>query len=150
MPYSPQDDWAVAPSGRLALVRAVPYRVDWREIDGRITTGNPVRYDAVRVTDADKKLREPNGPPFQLEYPPIKPAFREGGVIVDEQDRVWVRRERAVSAAQATWDAFDGRGRHLGTMLLSVNKQIVAITSRVVYVVRTDDDDLRWLEAYAR
>lgn len=150
MPYSPQDDWVVAPSGRIALIRASPYRVDWREVDGRITTGVPVNYAAVRVTDADKKLREPNGPPFQLEYPATKPAFREGGVLVDDQDRVWVRRERAASAGQVTWDAFDGRGRHLGTMLLPVSKQIIGITSRFIYVVRTDEDDLRWVEAYAR
>jgi hypothetical protein len=31
-----------------------------------------------------------------------------------------------------------------------MDKLVVAITKRFVYVSRTDRDDLRWLEAYAR
>lgn len=150
MPFTPQDDWAVAPSGRIALVRALPYRVDWRELDGRITTGEAVRQASVPVTDADRKLREPQGPPFRLEYPATKPPFRRGMVVVDDRDHVYVRREGPAGASQATWDVFDPKGKYLVAMLLSVKKRIVAVTARFVYVVRTDENDLQWLEAYAR
>jgi hypothetical protein len=150
MPYTPQDEWVVAPSGRLVLVRAAPYRVDWREADGRITKGEAVSFDPVRVTEADKRRREPDGPPFQLEYPQTKPAFWGGRVVVDDRDHVFVQRERAAAATHSTWDGFDARGKYLGSRQLPANKQIVAISARFVYVVRTDEDDLRWLEAYAR
>lgn len=150
MPFTPQDEWVVAPSGRVALVRAIPYRVDWWETDGRITGGRPVTFSAVPVTEADKRVREPAGPPYRLEYPATKPPFREGGVVVDDLDRVYVRRERVAAAPQTTWDIFDARGVHLGTAVLPTDKHIVAVSSRFIYVVRTDDDDLRWLEAYAR
>ena len=87
MPFSLMEDWIVAPSGRVALVRTSPYRVDWRELDGRLTIGTPVQFTPVPVTEADRKAREPNGPPFRLEYPTTKPAFRDGTLVVDEQDR---------------------------------------------------------------
>lgn len=55
IPLSPQDDWAVAPDGRVAVVRAEPYRVEWHSPAGAITRGPEVRVDPVRVRDAEKE-----------------------------------------------------------------------------------------------
>ncbi len=149
MPFTPQDDWVVAPSGRVVFIRPSPYRVDWRELDGTLTVGPAVTYAAVPVTDADRKAREPNGPPFQLVYPTTKTSFTQGTAVIDDREQVWVRREGRAGAAEFTWDIFDGKGKHLGVLDLPASKRIVAITSRFVYVVRTDEDDLQWLEAYS-
>lgn len=147
--YAPSDAWAVAPSGRVAMLRAVPYRLDWRETDGRITQGAAVTYRPVSVTDADRKQFEPKGPPFVNTYPAVKPPFTQD-VVIDPQDRVWVRRYGAMGAKERTWDVFGARGEHLGTHVLPANKRLLAITARFAYVIRVDDDDLQWLEAYAR
>lgn len=149
MPFTPQDDWVVAPTGRVAFIRARPYRVDWRELDGTLTIGPAVAYQAVPVTDADRKAREPNGPPFQLVYPATKAPFTQGMTVIDDREQVWVRRERRAGASEVMWDVFDGKGKHLGVLTLPASKRIVAVTFRFVYVVRTDEDDLQWLEAYA-
>ncbi|MES2307005.1 MAG: hypothetical protein V4558_16000 [Gemmatimonadota bacterium] len=149
-PYAPVDDWAVAPSGRLALIRESPYLVEWRELDGRTVRGAAVTAVPVAVTDADKKVREPRGPPFTLNYPATKPVMRVGYAVIDPEDRVWVRRSQSATATQSEWDIFDRTGKRLGSRMIPSNMRIAAFTARTVYVVRRDSDDLEWLEGYAR
>jgi hypothetical protein len=55
VPLAPQDDWAVAPDGRVAIVSAQPYRVDWVHPDGRRVTGTPVDYRPLPVRTAEKE-----------------------------------------------------------------------------------------------
>lgn len=54
-PYPPQDSWAVAPDGRVALVRAPVYRVDWASPAGTRTTGKPIAAASVAIREAEKK-----------------------------------------------------------------------------------------------
>lgn len=149
MPFTPEDEWAVAPSGRLAILRADPYRLEWTELDGRVRRGEIVTHEPVPVTEADRRVREPDGPPYRLTYPTHKPPFRSG-LVIDNEDNVWVRREKAAGTKIQPWDVFGSTGDHRGTVMLPTNNMIVAITRRFVYVSRADEDDLRWLEAYAR
>jgi hypothetical protein len=55
IPLAPQDDWAVAPDGRVALIRAEPYRVEWLHPDGRVVRGPAMDYTPVRVRTAEKE-----------------------------------------------------------------------------------------------
>jgi hypothetical protein len=55
IPLAPQDDWAVAPDGRVALVRAEPYQVEWLHPDGHVVRGPAVDYTPVRVRTAEKE-----------------------------------------------------------------------------------------------
>lgn len=149
MPYSPEDAWAVAPSGRLVIVRTNPYRVEWVETTGRIVRGAPVTVAPVPVVDADHRAFEPPGMRIKLTYPAVKTPFR-GDPVIDADDNVWVRRETAAGATVQPWDVFGADGTHRGVVSVPMHKLIVAITKRFVYVSRTDRDDLQWLEAYAR
>jgi hypothetical protein len=54
--FSPEDAWVASPDGRIAVVRAEPYRVEWIPLDGPILTGPVVRHEAVRITQAEKEL----------------------------------------------------------------------------------------------
>ena len=54
-PLAAEDVAAVASDGRVAVVRAAPYRVEWVLRDGRRITGPEVRYEPRRVTDDDKR-----------------------------------------------------------------------------------------------
>lgn len=53
-PYPVQDSWTVAPDGRIAVVRAPAYRVDW-VANGARTVGRPIAATPVPVRDAEKK-----------------------------------------------------------------------------------------------
>ena len=54
-PLAGEDVAAVAPDGRVAVVRATPYRVEWVHRDGRRVVGPEVRHQPRRVTDDDKR-----------------------------------------------------------------------------------------------
>ena len=146
-PFTPQDDWVLAPSGRVAIVRTDPYRVDWISEDGRLAEGAANAYVPVVVTEADKRQREPSGPPFRFVYPATKPPFQIG-VVLDQQERVWVQRSKLAGAPTARWDVFDGRGALVGSVDLPAMVRLLAFSRRFVYLVRTDDDGLEWLEAH--
>lgn len=86
--FAAVDDWVAAPSGRIAVIHAVPYRVDWVELNGKTTVGKPVAVTRVPVTDRDRKLYEPNGPPFQRVYATLKSPFIIESAVVDERENV--------------------------------------------------------------
>jgi hypothetical protein len=52
--FAPQDAWVVAPDGRIGVVGAAPYRVEWIPLSGSVVTGPTISYKAVVVTQADK------------------------------------------------------------------------------------------------
>ena len=54
-PYPIQDSWTVGVDGRVALVRAPAYRVDWIEPAGATTAGKPIATTPVAIRDAEKK-----------------------------------------------------------------------------------------------
>lgn len=57
-PLAPRDEWTVFPDGRVAIVRAANYQVDWVLANGSKRSSSPIRFTPVRVTEADKKEEE--------------------------------------------------------------------------------------------
>jgi len=54
LPMAPLDVAAVAPDGRLAVVRHADYHVEWVSRSGAITKGPPQQYTPIKVSDAEK------------------------------------------------------------------------------------------------
>ena len=57
-PMSPRDAWAVFPDGRVAVLRAADYHVEFVLANGSKVTGAPIKYTPVRMGDAEKKEEE--------------------------------------------------------------------------------------------
>lgn len=57
-PLTPRDEWAVFPDGRVAVVRAADYHIDWILPTGAKQSSAPIKYSPIRITDADKKEEE--------------------------------------------------------------------------------------------
>ena len=57
-PLSPRDEWSVFPDGKVAIVRAPEYRVDWVMPDLSRVIGKPIAFPALRMTGADRKEEE--------------------------------------------------------------------------------------------
>jgi hypothetical protein len=53
-PLAPQDIAAFGSDGRVAVVRARDYRVEWFGADGRVVQGPPAPYERVRITSAER------------------------------------------------------------------------------------------------
>ncbi len=177
VPFAAQDAWAAAPDGRVALVRAKEYRVDWRSADGRLTRGVPVSGARVPVTMADRVAftrnfianspiggRDPNGgmsaaPAELLEektvreiaerntFASVMGAFTQSAPIVAPDGTLWVERSAHVGAP-STWDAFDAAGRNVRRTTLPAGRRLVALGRAHAYLVHTDDDGLEHLERY--
>ncbi len=181
IPFSPQDDWAAAWDGRVAVARAADFHVEWYGLDGAVVRGPRIAYDPVKVTQADKdawlearanpqagavfiaidggggaRATTPSRPArfegAQIDdddWPEVKPAFPAGGVTVTPEGSVWVRRHVKIGSPPE-YDVFDGQGRPIHTIALSEGEQVVGFGSGVVFVARSDEFDLQWLERYER
>ncbi|MEO7359110.1 MAG: hypothetical protein ABI120_02190, partial [Gemmatimonadaceae bacterium] len=148
--YGPADDWVATATGRAAIIHAEPYHVEWIETNRTRTIGATVAFPPVPVTDADKKYYEPNGPPYVRLYAKTKSPFVTRSAIVDESENIWVRRYEPIGSATRRWDVFDAKGKHLGTVPISADRQLLAINKAYAYCARTDNDGLVWLERYSR
>lgn len=90
------------------------------------------------VTDAD--------------FPRTKPPFSEDGVgqaaLIAPDGTLWVMRTYVWGARTRFTDVFDAAGRLVRRLELPADRRVVGFGKGVLYVVRTDADDLQWLERY--
>ena len=175
-PLPKEATWAVALDGRVAVVNADPYRVEWFD-HGSSTLGPVVTYEPVRVTRKDKEawadrlgggammiamdgggggggsgsstMRLPRPDPDDMEWPEVKPPFPQSAARVTPDGALWVQRSVAHGEPQL-FDVFDGAGVRVRQVELLPGRQIVGFGAGVVYVVRVDEDELQWLEVYRR
>jgi streptogramin lyase len=179
VPLALADDWVVAPDGRVAVVRAEPYRVEWVSHDGAVTRGPGQEHDPIRIRDAEKErwldgtsgtglrvgvsvdngvrtIQLGRGGPSRgepsasdYEWPETLPPFREGGTVMDPDGRVWVARFERAGSPR-TYDVFDGSGRLVRRVRLPDGQRVIGFDDHTVFAVRVDDLGLNWLELYRR
>jgi hypothetical protein len=163
------DPWTVFPDGRIAIIRGATYTVEYISTDGKKTSSR-IAYDAIKVTEADQKAEMdearkqmgeqgkaaqkmmPAGMTMDFEllppadwpanYPPVAPL----GALPGPDGRLWVKRSTPIRANREQWDVIDQSGKLVSRWRLPAKTTIVAIGQGVVYAVRTDEDDLRYLQ----
>ena len=162
---SPEDGWGVASDGRIAIVRADPYRVEWLAPDGKVTSGPVITHDPLPMTDADRQAfkastRGPGvlvgsagdkGSPLgalPIEFAAMKPPFKAEDVIVSPDARVWVLRTRPLDAREVIYDLFDGTGRRVDRFELPAGSRIVGFGPSSIYVRHIDEPDRCELRKY--
>jgi hypothetical protein len=170
-PFSPQDQWIVAPDGRVAIVDAEKYQVTWVDANGRKVATAPIRFDRVKVSEDHKKqwrdqqrnatglmIRNDNGRqtaqqapvgnvPEPSEWPEYLPPFLGSALSISPDGLLWVRRTGPANMAP-TYDLIDGGGRVVQKVVLPQKHRLAGFGSGTMYVVRTDDDDLQYLQRY--
>lgn len=184
-PLAAEDAIVVGSDGRVAIVRAADYHVDWIEPDGRMVSGPPMRYQPIRITEAEKKAHmesmivpgqifvrgapggqaramprsvggssgsgRPLPPGFDeasMQWPANKPPFLGGAALIDASGRAWVLRTRAHNDSIPAYDVFDVQGRLSSRVILPKRTRVAGFGRGVVYVVRTDEDDLHYVQRY--
>jgi hypothetical protein len=165
----PADAWAVWPDGRIAIVRAA-YTVEYIAPDGQRTDPVKISYDRVKVTDADRKAEldearkqmeeqmkaarrmMPPNMAFTMEltppasWPAEYPAISALGAIAAPDGRLWVKRATPVRQGRDQWDVIDQAGKLVARWRLPPKVTLSAVGNGVVYTVRTDADDLRYVQ----
>ena len=171
--FTPTELWSVAGDGRIARVMPDPYRVVWMSGPRQVSPGPVQPYTPIRVTEADKELvRETRrktrpmivaiGPGGRAAPPPNaripEPEFEETmppfagqtAVQVAPEGEVWVLRTRPAGDKVPTYDVFDRTGTLVKKVSLNPDSRVVGFGKGTVYVARTDEDDLQYLQRYRR
>lgn len=167
-PFAPRDAWAVSADGRVGVARAVQYRVEWWLDRDTRRVGPPMTTQPIRVTDRDKKAfktqgdgrvmimatpsgsqRLPMPKAENVTFPKTKPPFPRDAARAAPDGALWVLRSRAANDPIPTYDVFDENGRLVRRVVLPRATHLLGFGSRAVYLIRTDDDDLQWLQRYA-
>lgn len=178
VPLSAADGWAVAPDGRLGVVRESDYHVEWMG-GGEVLRGPPTPYEPVAIGRAEREAwadeqqrngglgvsvsvvngeasvsmarqggRRP-GDLAGLPWPDHMAPFVASSVRVDLEGRLWVQRSQEAGAAPL-YDVFDGAGRHMGSVRFPQARRLVGFGAGRLYAVAVGDFDLLTLERYAQ
>jgi len=169
-PYQPRDDWAVLPDGRVGLARATAYHVEWYGA-GAPVTGPAVSYEPVKIGSAEKNAwalqvaargiaievvngqrrttRAPRPDIDRQQWPDVMPPFTGArALLAAPNGELWVRRAQPAGSKTAVYDVFDAGGRLARQVSLDGDRTIMGFGPGTVYVARTDEDDLQWIERY--
>ena len=174
-PFAARDEWAVAPDGRLAIVHAADYRVEWIAPNGQRSTGPAVPYSKTKLTDKHKKwwqetqrrravgmmITNNNGrmsataapasampAEERTDWPEYLPPFMTNAAQVAPNGELWVLRATASEDIAPTYDIFDSSGKLTARLELPKRSRVVGFGTGTVYVARYDEDDLQYLQRY--
>jgi hypothetical protein len=164
------DGWTMFPDGRIAIVRGSNYAVEFILPDGTPGVKTVIPYEHHKLAESDKKLEMdaaralmkeqmpmikkmlPAGwsiqfdllppPSWPAEYPPISII----GIRAAPDGRLWVQRTVPTRINREQWDVIDAAGRLVARWQLPPKTTIVALGNGVAYTVRTDEDDLKYVQ----
>ncbi len=171
-PFAALDQWTVAPDGRLAIVDADDYSISWVDAEGRRTRTPALGYSPLRVTEAHKaawresqkggitvigdddkgttsiinnnrrKVEEP------ASWPEFMPPFLGRALRFAPDGMLWVKRTGPADAPP-TYDVISQSNGLTMRVVLPRKSRIVGFGANgVIYVARTDDDDLQHLQRF--
>jgi hypothetical protein len=163
--------------GRVAVARAAEYRVEWFAGPGKLLAAGEVqRVELIRIDAAERDsfraarasapvggARVGGAPPGDANvvrdsrnlypdavFPPYKPAVDgSGAAIMSPGGELWVRRSRRAGDNIMRYDVFDQRGVVQARVTLPRGRTLLAFGATSVYMIRTDENDLQWIERYA-
>lgn len=175
--FATQDVWNVTTDGRLAVVRSNDYHVEWRNPDGRVTSGPPIAFDRRAVTMDDRiahvrrfmensSISGKNGDgglsalPAEMledkavrdvasyqEYAEVHAPFNGTTPLFGADGSLWVERSVRLDLPQ-TWDVIGPDGRVKGRLQMPRGRRLMSLGARWLYATSTDEDGLQHLERY--
>jgi hypothetical protein len=95
---------------------------------------------------------QPPTPEFAETKPPfVATGFGVANSVLGTPDgEVWVLRTRPAGDKVPSYDVFDGSGNLVRQVTLSPNTRVIGFGKGTVYAVRSDEDDLQYLQMYAK
>jgi hypothetical protein len=152
VPYDPQTIAVVDPAGGFWQTSGTAYRIARLDEQGDTTLLIEVAADPIPVTEQDREHyvrgapeQSPAGRRAADEVAAFMPKFKQAiaGMVVDDEDRLWVRRAPADDST-ATYDVFQVDGAYVGVVRLGFVPPYLPIRVRHgrVYAVVRDSLDV--------
>jgi hypothetical protein len=168
-PFAPRDVWTVTPDGRVAVVHAAPYRIEWTMPDGTRRSGPPLKYVPLPVTAADRSeyaahhggiggggvgVSAPGGKRVaeaeqRNDWPATKPPFAFGAARADGDGNIWVLRTPAPGDTLRHYDVIGADGTVLRRCDLPVAFRVIGFGKNRVYASHEVSDDIHRLAMFA-
>jgi hypothetical protein len=86
--------------------------------------------------------------PEPTDWPEVKPPFTGNATIAAPNGTVWVLRTRAAKDKIPTYDVFDATGKVVNRVALPADTRLLGFGNGTVYLARSDEDDLQYLQRY--
>ena len=174
-PFPAQDGWTVLPNGSVVVVRIKDYHIDVISPNRQVARGPSVSFTPIRVGDAEKqeyrdsqkrstgvgitrsvengKVTTGSAPIAPAEepkqWPGTKPAFVSNGVFATPSGEIWVARSRTATDEIPRYDVFSSTGTLTGQVLLPRKTRLIGFgNGGAIYTIRSDDDDLQYLQRF--
>lgn len=159
--YPARDDWKAMSDGSIAIVRVRDYHVDRYSRSGVRTSGPPMQFTPVPVTEAEKaawradrlsrvRPRSAGSMAPSLpdpEWPTTMPPFVYSETFARPNGELWVLRSHK-AADPRVYDVFGPASTIIARVALPPKTRLVGFGNGTVYLVRRDDDDLEYLQRY--
>ena len=97
---------------------------------------------SANVAPSNVQLPEPT------DWPDVKPPFTGSSAAAAPNGQLWVLRTRPAKDKIPTYDVFDASGRVAGRIALPANTRLVGFGNGTIYLARSDEDDLQYLQRY--
>jgi hypothetical protein len=159
--YPERDDWAALPDGSVAVARGRDYHVDWYSPSRTRSTGPAVRFSRARVTEKDKEAwraerrarastRAAGNIPVNIrdpEWPSVMPPFVYFQTFARAPGELWVLRSHGADDPPV-YDVFISPGTLRSRVTLPPRTRLLGFGNGNVYLARTDQDDLQFVQKY--
>jgi sugar lactone lactonase YvrE len=147
LPFSPRPVWALDARGDAVFGNGAEFAVYRSAGAGRQLLFREERQ-APPVTERDKErfFDNPHQKAFRgnIDFPRTKAFY--SGLFVDADERVWLR--VPTQAEGESWEVRERAGRKLGEVTLPARSRLVGVSSRALYVIQVDEDDVETLHRY--
>ncbi len=84
----------------------------------------------------------------KVTWPDMKPPFVGRLTFVDNEGRMWLRQTVQDGRDAPTYDLIDRSGVNVRRVVFPARTHLLGFGNGVVFVARTDDMGLQWLERY--
>ncbi len=156
--FSPQYEiYTLSSDGWVVVVRANPYRVDWRDPSGHWLKGPALSYPAVKVNAQEKAVfkqkraaegRRELSDSMILWSSTVPPVMVTSDVLVSGDGRAIVQRISTAAHPGTLYDVINRRGLRERQLELAPNELIVGFGKGSVYVITIDQDGLQYLSRH--
>lgn len=170
-PLQHVDVWAAYRDGTVVIARAATYRLEWFAMDGTHTTSEPLSFEQIAVTNADKKhvmeeykkigaaalavlptrtsilAVDYNEPPT---WPTTHPPFRSDITpLIDPKDRLWLATRCTKDEQALCYDVISREGTRVTRFKLPPKLRVIGFGKDVIYTINEQKSDKDVLQKHA-